>query len=90
MLRGKSYLDRHVYMIDGQIAVSELVRYDQLWPWMRRFAARMDRTLPTVLPMMKSTHRSDMRRAADILTAPQKARIQACADFEFRHFGFDP
>lgn len=88
VLRGKSFLDRHIYMIDGKIAVDEVVRYDQLWQWMRGFARRLGKPMPAQLPMLKADHRADMRPAHDILSDAQKAQVQAVADFEFQRFGF--
>ena len=88
ILRGESYLDRHVYHIDGQIAVNEVVRYDDLWDWMSDFSARRGWDLPTEIPRSKSGHRADRRLAAEILCPTQKRRIQEVADYEFSRFGF--
>lgn len=84
------FIDRDLYLIDGKIAVDEVVLYDQLWPRIGRLGETLGKSMPAVLPRAKGQHRKDRRPATEILSEDQKARIRDMAGWEFETFGFDP
>lgn len=84
------FIDRHLYMINGEIAVDEIISFHCLWDRIAELGASIGRSLPTILPDAKAHHRKDRRPAAEILSARQRAAIRNVAAFEFDTFGFAP
>ncbi len=82
------FIDRDIYLIDGKIAVDEVIDYSRMWDRVAQLGEGWGKTMPEELPRAKGQHRKDRRAAADILTSEQKIRIYEAAAFEFETFGF--
>ncbi len=85
-----SLSDKALYLIDGVIAVDEVIRYDRLWERLGELGAGWGASLPARLPQAKARYRTDRRPARDVLTAVQRRAIQEQTRFEFEAFGFEP
>lgn len=85
-----SYYNFPRYTIDGELAVDEVIPYEQLHERLAAIADKLGTTLPATLPRAKGRFRRDRRPAAEILTAEQKERIYHDTKPEFDLLGFQP
>ena len=90
VIETSSFIDRELYIIDGALAVDEVILHDRLWERIGAIGREAGKSLPDPLPMAKGHFRLEKRPASEILTAAQKSAIQQAAAFEFSTFGFLP
>jgi hypothetical protein len=82
------FIDRDIYMIDGQIAVDEVIDHGAMWSRIAELAWDWGKALPDNLPRAKGHHRQDRRPAAEILSEQHKEKIRQIAAFEFDAYGY--
>lgn len=84
----EEYRNSDLYLIDGQLAVDRLLRYENLAVELAEVARRLGMTLPAAMPRAKGQYRTDRRTAVEILTDSQKRRIRDVCAREFDLLGY--
>lgn len=84
------FVDREIYMIDGEIVVDEVIDHSKMWIRLKELGETWGRQTPTLIPRAKGQYRRDNRPAATILSFEQKRRIREEAAFEFDAFAYSP
>jgi hypothetical protein len=88
VLEPASFDDEQNYMIDGKIAVDEIIMFEDLWTRLEALGRSLGKSLPRPLPRAKGHHRINRLPAREILTNDQKAQIRQKAARQFDLFGF--
>lgn len=89
LIETQEYRNSDLYLIQGEIAVDRLLRYEYLETDLERVASELGVSLPRDMPHAKGQYRSDRRPAEEILRSYQKKRIQDTCVFEFEYFGYE-
>lgn len=94
----ENYLDRTVrrgnyrgfdhYSIDGEVAVSDFIRFESLLEDLQRIGRHLGLAIPAELPRKKTVQRKDRRPAHEILSDEQKQIVYANCREEFELFGY--
>ncbi len=89
VIEERRFLDTDIYLVNGQLAVDKLIKYDELWEKLAEFAEQWGVQMPPDPPQAKSTFRGDRRSAFETLSDAQKRKIYEAARFEFELLGFE-
>ena len=90
VVRKGAYATHPLWLIDGEIAVDEIIRQERLKDDLERIGMRLGIPIPAVLPNLKSRTRKDRRPAREILTAEQRRIVQETCLKEFELLGYEP
>jgi hypothetical protein len=90
IVREGRYTSHQFYMIDGEIAVDEIIRQENLHGDLKRLGAKLGFPVPDELPRAKGITRTDRRPAHEILTEEQKKIIYETCRKEFEILQYEP
>jgi hypothetical protein len=90
VVRKGGYENFPLYEIDGEVAVDELIRTENLDADLRRVGKRLGIPIPEQLARSKGSIRSDRRPAREILSEEQKRLIRHHCRREFELLGWEP
>lgn len=89
VIEHQSFLNYPLYTDSaGSLLVDDLVKYEDMWDYVRRLGTASGRVLPDLLPKAKSGFRKDRRDANKILTDVQKRKVADIASMEFELLGY--
>jgi hypothetical protein len=89
VVRRSDYSGYHFYSIDGEVAVDEFLRCENLERDLRRLAEKLGIPIPDTLTTSKQSSRKDRRPAREILTDVQKEIIHRRCKREFDLFAHE-
>jgi hypothetical protein len=90
IVREGRYTSHQFYMIDGEIAVDEIIRQENLHGDLKRLGAKLGFPVPDELARAKGITRTDRRPAHEILTEEQKKIIYETCRKEFEILQYEP
>lgn len=90
VVRERRYNNHQFYVIDGAVAVDEIIRQENLLDDLKRLGAKLGLAIPDELPRGKSHQRTDRRPAREILTEEQKRIVYEVCKTEFDLLGYEP
>lgn len=83
-------IDHQRYTLDGKLVVDDVIRHETIRSDFNRILAKLDLAPVSALPQAKSGHRRDRRPAREILSRPQRRRLQQLCAVEFDLFDYAP
>jgi hypothetical protein len=83
------HLDKNVYMINGQVAVDRVCRYEHLAEELEAVRTRLGIPEKLELPHAKAGYRKDRRNYRDILGKEEQLKIAALFREEIDLFGYE-
>lgn len=83
-------IDHLRYTRDGKLVVDDVIRHETIQGDLNRILARLNLAPVSALPQAKSGHRRDRRPAREILSRPQRRRLQQLCAVEFELFDYAP
>jgi hypothetical protein len=89
-IQSRQYLNYPIYMIDGELAVDELWRYEDAWNRLAELARGLGLPLPEDEPRAKAGYRPQSRGGIELLTYEQRNQIYRDARVEFDLLGYEP
>jgi hypothetical protein len=88
-VRKGGYAGFPIWSIDGEVAVDDFIRQENLVQDLERVTKRLGIAMPDPLPEMKTRTRADKRPAREILTDEQKDVVYETCKREFEILGYE-
>lgn len=90
MVRDLQYRGSDLYLIDGQLAVDRIVRYETLERDLEEVRLHLGLPTPLVLPQAKSGYRPDRRGYRELMAEADIARVGEIFSREIELLGYQP